>query len=46
VLRRGGGGGGVRIKKIKLETKILGVQHGEIPLLLPDLLKDKGRLTA
>lgn len=30
----------------KLEKKILAIQHGEIPLLLPDLLKDKGRLSA
>ena len=34
-----------KIKRGKLETKILGAQHGEIQLLLPELLKDKGRLS-
>jgi hypothetical protein len=35
-----------KIKKGKLETKILGAQHGQIHLLLPELLKDNGRLSA
>jgi hypothetical protein len=35
-----------REKEGKLEKMILSVQYGEIPLLLLDLLKDKGRLSA